>query len=341
MGVTIKRIAELAGTSKSTADRALKGRPGIKDEIRERVLEIAKRSQYKPNSIGKALRMQKSSMRIAVVFHWGVFEEQLRDGLLRAESEFYDYGVRLEFRDLKTRSFEEQNKMLVSLIDSGVSGVIIKLMRHPRIIKAVNALEDSGIPVVTISSDLPDSRRFCFIGQNYLQSGRVAGSLMDTALGGGGNVVIFQESMDFEAYTQREQGVTEVLRERGRKIRLRSCVCPGEGLPENYDFARAVVKKYPRTDGIVCTGISYPLIAQAVADAGRKDIKFIGFDIFADTVRLMEEGVVDFAISQDPFNEGYESVRILFQRQFNGTGKTVHIHNMPIGIHEWESMRPQ
>src|ERR1017187_6750235 len=44
----IPQIAELAGGSIGTVDRALHGRPGIKDETRERVLDIAKKVGCRP-----------------------------------------------------------------------------------------------------------------------------------------------------------------------------------------------------------------------------------------------------------------------------------------------------
>ena len=55
MPITAKEIAALAGVSRGTVDRALKNRPGIKEETKQRILEIAKKYNYKPHIIGKAL----------------------------------------------------------------------------------------------------------------------------------------------------------------------------------------------------------------------------------------------------------------------------------------------
>ncbi|MCD8352231.1 MAG: LacI family DNA-binding transcriptional regulator [Planctomycetaceae bacterium] len=339
MRVTIKMIAELAGISKSTADRALKGRPGVKDAVREQVLRIAREVNYQPNSIGQALRMQRSSMRLAVVLYWGIFEKQMHGGVLSAAQEFRDYGVQLEFHDLKSRSVEELHGILTSLRHSGVSGVIVKPMRHPSIVQAVDALQEAGIPVVALTSDLPESRRFCFVGQDYWQSGRVAGDLMRTVLGTGGTVLIFQENREFEAYSRREEGIIALLSEKAPGITVRTSLFQNEGAPENYQLALEEITAHPELSGIICTGISYPTIAEAVRDAGRTDIIFIGYDIYDTTVALMEDGAVDFVLSQDPFREGYESVKILFHSKFSETKPTASLCIMPVGIHNRENIQ--
>ena len=55
MAVTIKKIAEVAGVSRGTVDRALNGRSGVKPEVKENILKIADELGYKPNYAAKAL----------------------------------------------------------------------------------------------------------------------------------------------------------------------------------------------------------------------------------------------------------------------------------------------
>ena len=54
MAITAQKIAELAGVSRGTVDRALKNRTGVNPETKEKILEIARKYNYKPNLIGKA-----------------------------------------------------------------------------------------------------------------------------------------------------------------------------------------------------------------------------------------------------------------------------------------------
>lgn len=57
MAVTLKQIAELAGVSRGTVDRALYNRGRVKPEVAERIRKIADDLGYQPNRAGKALAM--------------------------------------------------------------------------------------------------------------------------------------------------------------------------------------------------------------------------------------------------------------------------------------------
>src|ERR1035441_673895 len=68
----IPQIAELAGVSIGTVDRALHGRPGINDETRQRVLDIAKKIGYRPNlavlaDLAQALGKEGSPVRLCLI----------------------------------------------------------------------------------------------------------------------------------------------------------------------------------------------------------------------------------------------------------------------------------
>ena len=55
MGVTIKDIVKISGFGLGTVSRVLNGQPGVKDETRERILDVARRLDYKPNKMAKML----------------------------------------------------------------------------------------------------------------------------------------------------------------------------------------------------------------------------------------------------------------------------------------------
>ena len=53
--VTIRDIAERAGVSKGAVSYALNGRPGVSEDTRERILEIARELGWYPNRAARAL----------------------------------------------------------------------------------------------------------------------------------------------------------------------------------------------------------------------------------------------------------------------------------------------
>lgn len=313
MRETITTIAEKSGVSKSTVDRALKNQPGVSPETRELVLRVASECGYRKNIAVSALRRQNSPVVIAVLFRWQLFDEQIKEGLLAAQEEYYDLGVRLRFFDMKQGDYQEQYQILESLKGQDIKGIILKPVDHPEIVKVVNELESLNVPVVAVSSDLPSSKRFRLIGQNYYRAGRVAGELMATALHGKGRVAIFHESTQYHAYTERERGFEAFLQENAKEIQVKEIICADEGSSDNYQLALKYLQENADIEGILCTGISYPVIARAVLDSGNEEVTLIGYDIFEDTQELFEKRAIKFVITQNPFREGYEAVRTLFQ----------------------------
>lgn len=338
MRATIKTIAELTGVSKSTVDRALKGQAGVHPDTRERILQAAQQCGYQANMAGSALRRQRSPLRIAVVFCWRVFDLQIREGILAAQHEFETLGIQLDFYDLQTSGLEEQRDILRTLRSSDIQGIILKAVDHPDIIDLINAFEQSGVRVVTISTDLPQSQRFCFIGQNYNQGGRVAGSLMHTLLGKNGNVTILQESTEYQVYREREAGFTQYLAEQDHTCTVHTLHCLGETAPENYAFITEYLNHTPAIDGIFCTGYSYLYAAQALLDCGRTNIRLIGYDIYPETVSLLKAQAVDFVITQNPFRQGYEGIKRLFHRLTSGASSPEQTLHMPLSLFNYEAL---
>ncbi|MET8867558.1 LacI family DNA-binding transcriptional regulator [Nonomuraea sp. NPDC004580] len=61
-GPTLKGLAAIMGISPSAVSMALNGRPGVSDELRERVRAVAAEHGYLPNFAARALRVERSNM---------------------------------------------------------------------------------------------------------------------------------------------------------------------------------------------------------------------------------------------------------------------------------------
>ena len=62
MTLTLKQIAELAGVSRSTASRVLNEHPGVRPEVRERVLQIIRDHGFRPDPTARLLASRRSTM---------------------------------------------------------------------------------------------------------------------------------------------------------------------------------------------------------------------------------------------------------------------------------------
>ncbi|MCZ9885409.1 helix-turn-helix domain-containing protein [Brachyspira hyodysenteriae] len=60
---TIREIAKLAGVSIGTVDRALNNRGRIDHDVEQKILDIAKSLNYKPDKIAKSLAIRKKEIQ--------------------------------------------------------------------------------------------------------------------------------------------------------------------------------------------------------------------------------------------------------------------------------------
>jgi LacI family transcriptional regulator len=60
--ITLEDVARLAGVSRATASRSLNGRPGVRPDVRSRVLQSADRLGFRPNRAARNLASGRSSV---------------------------------------------------------------------------------------------------------------------------------------------------------------------------------------------------------------------------------------------------------------------------------------
>lgn len=126
LAITAKEIAALAGVSRGTVDRALKNRPRISRETKERILKIAEQYNYKPNLIGKALVSSGQKVGVAVILTsvGNPFFDDVKNGIFAAVKAYEDYGIEINLTELKGYNPEELISALENIQD-GIENLII------------------------------------------------------------------------------------------------------------------------------------------------------------------------------------------------------------------------
>lgn len=120
--VTIKDIAKLANVSHPTVSMALNNRPGVSEEKRREILEIAKETGYHPNLVAKTLVSNRSYIIGLIINNVSdQFYTELAKGVEEAANEFgYDIILCTTNGSLKA-----EKKYMDALQSRGVDGIII------------------------------------------------------------------------------------------------------------------------------------------------------------------------------------------------------------------------
>ena len=93
--VTSGKIAELAGVSRGTVDRALHNRGGVNPEVEKKIKQLADQLGYKPDRAGKALSSRKNPPKIGVLLNsvGNAFFDEVKRGIAAAEKELADFRL--------------------------------------------------------------------------------------------------------------------------------------------------------------------------------------------------------------------------------------------------------
>lgn len=105
-------------------------------------------------------------------------------------------------------------KFLDELVDWGAQGIALCALNDITIEAKVGELADNGIPCITFNSDLPNSRRLCFVGQDYAKSGRIAAELLTKCIAPDARILALAGNLEYNGHRTRLDGFCSHMREK-------------------------------------------------------------------------------------------------------------------------------
>ncbi len=209
------------------------------------------------------------------------------------------YDTQDEVTEFRAAVAQKPAGILVSVADPKLMG--------PEIDSAIAA----GIPVITVDSDAPDSKRLFFIGTNNLQAGRLGGQELVKLLNGHGNVVFFtmpgQSNLD-----ERLKGYMDVLGNH-TGIRMVDTIDIRGDSRVAFDKTSEYVNKTgaDKIDAFVCLEASSGKdVAEAIKRANTSRI-ILAMDTDDETLKLVQDGTIAATISQKPWTMAYVGLQRL------------------------------
>ncbi len=321
MAITIKDIAKMANVSRGTVDRALNGRGGINREVELRVKKIAADLGYKPNRAGKALAARKKPVKIGCLLPSidNPFFDDMIAGLRAAEHELTDYGLSLELVAQKGYDVDMHLEAIQSLVDKGVDALCLTTVDVPAISARINDLIRSGIPVATINSDIRGTSRLFYVGCNYIESGKTAAGMLSLMLKEKGKTLIVTGSVKMQGHNSRIHGFCKEIKEKKIDISIVDVVESQDDDETAYQFTKESLNRYHSINNIYITAAGVAGVCRAVEDLGlEKKLYMISFDDIPSTRESVLNGTIDATICQEPFTQGYQAVKLIFNYFIEG-----------------------
>jgi LacI family transcriptional regulator len=308
----IPQIAEQAGVSIGTVDRALHGRPGINEQTRQRVLDIAKKIGYRPNLAARSLSTgRRIRIGVCVPREIRYFYNELWEGIHEEVTRYADRGVEFVLRPIPELGRGERPAFR-KIIDSGVQGIVVTPGNPDAMAPLIDAAEESGVRVVCVSTDAPASQRSCIVCVEPRLNGLIAGELMSKFVPAGSKVAILTGMLKTVDHREKAEGFTRGFSEYCSGGSVVTTIEAHEDPEESFGKTRKLLKRVPDLAGIYVNTVNCLPVCRALSAARRSgNVRLIATDLFREMVPYFADGTIDASMHQRPYRQGQLAVRSL------------------------------
>jgi len=190
------------------------------------------------------------------------------------------------------------------------SGILVSAADASILTPDINAALDQNIPVITIDSDAPDSKRLFFVGTDNYNAGLIGGKMTAKLMNGKGNVAIFTISNQSNL-KDRLQGYMSAFEHTEVKI-TQTIDMNGSG-DTAFDNAKKLIDSKAKVDAFVCLeAIACPAVADVVNRANQAGkVIIVAMDTDPSTVDWVNKGVISATIAQKPYTMAYYGTKLL------------------------------
>ena len=227
-----------------------------------------------------------------------------------------DLGVKATFDGPQGSDVNEQVKMINAAVARGVKGIIVSPAEPQAVVPAINRAVDAGIPVITVDTDSPNSKRYTFIGTGNYQAGLIGGKLLGQAIGRKAKVALLTIPGQWNL-EERVRGYREALKEFDIQV-----VQVGNDRAEESQAAaeaKSMLQANQDLAGFGCVDAAGGVgAAVAVRDAGKKgENRIIAMDRNDATLEFIKKGFIQASLAQRTYTMAYLGMQMLYDLQHN------------------------
>jgi len=233
-------------------------------------------------------------------------------------------GVKFEYTGPVEFDPAAQATTMEQIMSTKPAGILTTGHLPQAITPVINRAMDQGIPVITVDTDAPDSKRLTYIGTDNYSAGQFMGRLVAEILNGKGKVGVSTQPGQFNL-EERLRGVRDIF----SKYPGLEIVATADNKSDDSlaaDAVAAMLQADPDMNMVICmnaTGAGVAAALRQTMKAGK--VHAVVFDVTDPILKAVKEGVLDATIAQRTFLFTYLGVKLLHDYNHGGMEKMVGV----------------
>ncbi len=316
--ITIKDIAKKANVSEGTVDRVIHNRGGVSKKTEASVKKILKFYNFSVNPVASALAKKNSHFIATLIPEHNasdLFWKSPYLGILKGANDVKRFGVQVNNFTFNQYDPKSYLNTFHSLLETMPTAVIMAPNFLKETKQIVNKLEALNIPYLFLNVDIDGFKNKAFVGQDSYMAGYIAGKLMNLSIPKPSTFLIIQtrhNTIKNNSITNRIKGFNDYLLK--NKINSKTQILKIENLNDSFEAKEKInthLKQHPEIEGVFVPSSRIYIIVDYIDATYLKNLELIGFDNTPQNTECLKNDSVSFLISQKPFDQGYESVRLM------------------------------
>jgi ribose transport system substrate-binding protein len=220
--------------------------------------------------------------------------------------------VRSEFAGPDSYDPKAEQKVFQQAVQSKATGILISVADPSLMKDDIDRAIAAGIPVITVDSDAPASKRLFFMGTDNYHAGQIGGQRLAKELNGKGNVAVFTIPEQANL-NERLRGYRDALAAYPQ-IKIGRVVDMKGDSRIAFDTATEILgnDKKEHTDAFVCLeALAGKEVATVLSQHAVKDKVVLAMDTDEETLTWIQKGVIAATISQKPYTMAYFGLKVL------------------------------
>ncbi|MCP4313775.1 MAG: substrate-binding domain-containing protein [Bacteroidetes bacterium] len=320
--IRIKDIAAKAGCSIGTVDRVIHKRGKVSEGVKNRILQIMKELDYKPDPSARALASNRS-LKLGILlpsYRKGEFWELPNLGIRESIERYGEQGFDISTLQHKYTDREQFYREGMKMINEKTDGIILSPSSYRESVRLARSYFQNDKPFILIDSDIEGVPSLSFIGKNPVQSGQTVARLTHQVtrhIPGRKTVWTLNISKNLNqmySLLARESGFMSYFAEKHLQdeYRFRTLEIEDTGSQKEIDSQLAEFLEKALPHAMYVTGSRVHKIAAALKRLKpEKKPLLIGHDMIeANRARVMDESI-DFLIEEEGRRQGFMAIETM------------------------------